>query len=89
MEPQGRGRRATDTGASEQPERRTTGDQRRYNRRSPVSDVPPPYYETFERIASALERIEAHLTRAWPPPDAPERPVRGVVPPARNSEQQP
>lgn len=39
-------------------ERRRAGEQRRYNRRSPVSDVSPPYYEVFDRIASALERLE-------------------------------
>ena len=39
-------------------ERRAPGEQRRYNRRAPTSDASPPYYETFERIASALERIE-------------------------------
>ena len=44
-------------------ERRVTGEQRRYNRRSPVSDVAPPYYEVFERIAVALERIEGLMAR--------------------------
>lgn len=42
-------------------ERRTPGEQRRYNRRAPASDASPPYYETFERIAVALERIEQLL----------------------------
>lgn len=43
-------------------ERRAAGEQRRYNRRSPVSDVSPPYYEIFDRIALALEGVERALT---------------------------
>lgn len=43
-------------------ERRQQTD-RRYNRRSPVSDVPPPYFETFDRIASALEGIERSVAQ--------------------------
>lgn len=42
-------------------ERRASGEQRRYNRRSPASDVSPPYFEAFERIAVALENIEKML----------------------------
>lgn len=43
------------------PDRRATGEQRRYNRRSPASEVTPPYYDVFERIAVALEGIEQQL----------------------------
>lgn len=42
---------------------RTTGDQRRYNRRTPVSDASPPYYDIFARIATALEGIERLLQK--------------------------
>lgn len=35
--------------------------ERRYNRRPSSSEPTPPYYETFDRIALALERIEQHL----------------------------
>lgn len=42
-------------------ERRSgTGERRRYNRRT-TSDVTPPYFETFERIATALEGIRDEL----------------------------
>ena len=64
-------------------ERRVTGEQRRYNRRAPASEAPPPYYDAFDRIASALERIEGHLAAlargdAAPPPgrDGPPAPRR-------------
>ena len=43
-------------------ERRGTSEQRRYNRRSPVSDQSPPYYDVFERIALALEGVEQALS---------------------------
>lgn len=39
-----------------------TGERRRYNRRT-TSDVTPPYFETFERIAQALEGIRDELAR--------------------------
>jgi hypothetical protein len=42
----------------EHPERRA-GDRRKYNRRSGDEGQFPPYYEVFERIAVALERIAA------------------------------
>lgn len=46
----------------EQPERRSSGSERRtYNRRSSAATVSPPYYEAFERIAVAIERIGALL----------------------------
>lgn len=38
------------------------GERRRYNRRA-TSDVTPPYFETFERIARALEGIREELAR--------------------------
>lgn len=41
-------------------ERRATGERRRYNRRS-VAEASPPYYDTFERIAVALEGIRDAL----------------------------
>lgn len=44
-----------------------TGERRRYNRRT-TSDVTPPYFETFERIASALEGIRDELAKG---PDRP------------------
>jgi hypothetical protein len=44
-------------------ERRSgTGERRRYNRRS-TSEVTPPYFETFERIADALEGIRDELAK--------------------------
>lgn len=53
-------------------ERRSgTGERRRYNRRT-TSEVTPPYFETFERIADALEGIRAELARdSDPGPAAP------------------
>ena len=47
-------------------------ERRRYNRRAPVSDVTPPYFETFDRIAVALERIERALEQEVASPDATE-----------------
>ena len=50
------GRRAGDAGGPA----KAAGERRRYNRRRPDSDsTPPPYYEIFDRIASALEGIES------------------------------
>ena len=40
--------------------RGSTAERRRYNRRT-TSDVTPPYFETFERIALALEGIRDEL----------------------------
>ena len=57
-------------------ERRSgTGERRRYNRRTSAADTPPPYYETFERIAVALEGIRDALggRRSEPQPPAPRR----------------
>lgn len=49
-------------------------ERRRYNRRSAAPAVSPPYYETFERIALALERIAQHLDqRQVRMPDTPLR----------------
>lgn len=42
--------------------RQVTDEQRRYNRRAPVSDLSPPYYDVFERIALALEGVERALS---------------------------
>jgi hypothetical protein len=43
-------------------ERRSSGsDRRTYNRRSSAAAVSPPYYEAFERIAVAIEKIGALL----------------------------
>lgn len=42
-------------------ERRAPGEQRRYNRRTPTAQASPPYFEVFERIAAALERIGDRL----------------------------
>lgn len=42
-------------------DRRGGESDRRYNRRSPASDLPPPYYEVFTRIADALEGVERAL----------------------------
>jgi hypothetical protein len=61
---------------AEQEERRASpSDRRRYNRRTTAESVTPPYYEAFERIAVALERIASDLEQlgAVPPP------VRGTV----------
>jgi hypothetical protein len=49
----------TDDPAGE-PDRRA-GRRRTYNRRTTDQEVSPPYYEVFERIATALEHIEALL----------------------------
>lgn len=53
-----------------------TGERRRYNRRT-TSDVTPPYFETFERIASALEGIRDELAqgRSGAPGPAPGAPA--------------
>lgn len=50
------------------PESRSPIDRRRYNRRTVPSEISPPYYEVFERIADALEGIERELHRAVLPP---------------------
>lgn len=42
------------------PERRP-GERRKYNRRQSDSQPAPPYFETFDRIAGALEEIESLL----------------------------
>ena len=42
--------------------RGSAAERRRYNRRT-TSDVTPPYFETFERIAVALEGIRNELAR--------------------------
>jgi len=40
------------------------GDRRRtYNRRQDDREISPPYFEVFERIAVALEQINASLNR--------------------------
>lgn len=64
-------------------ERRSgTGERRRYNRRT-TSDVTPPYFETFERIAQALEGIRDQLARG-----AAQEPVlRPGAPSPRGSEE--
>jgi hypothetical protein len=54
-----------------------TGERRRYNRRT-TSDVTPPYFETFERIANALEGIRDELAKG--PSDSPG-PGPGAPPP--------
>lgn len=55
-------------------------ERRRYNRRSAPPTVTPPYFETFERIAAALESISATLNaRQVTAPEATEatpQPVR-------------
>ncbi|MCW2668730.1 MAG: hypothetical protein JWO27_627 [Frankiales bacterium] len=65
-------------------DRRNPGTERRtYNRRS-APDATPPYYEAFERIAAAIERIGLLLeqkqvrlpdtgTSAVPPRTSPEQ----------------
>lgn len=40
---------------------RRGGRRRTYNRRSDEHDPTPPYFEVFERIATALEHIEGLL----------------------------
>lgn len=58
-------------------ERRGVGERRRYNRRSAPEPGSPPYYEVFDRIASALEGIAAALGDTSPmAPPAPVRPRR-------------
>lgn len=43
---------------------RREGDRRRYNRRQTDADQQtPPYFEVFERIAVALERIADRVTK--------------------------
>ena len=59
-----------------------TGERRRYNRRT-TSDVTPPYFETFERIAQALEGIRDELARG--PAATVQRPAPGA-PASRGSE---
>lgn len=46
------------------PAERRGGRRRTYNRRSDDQDPSPPYFEVFDRIATALERIEAVLSTA-------------------------
>ncbi len=46
------------------------GEKRRYNRRT-TSEVTPPYFETFERIAQALEGIRDELANGRERPGAP------------------
>lgn len=50
---------------------RRLGRRRTYNRRREDKDVTPPYFEVFERIAMALERI-ADLLGEPPPVDEQE-----------------
>jgi hypothetical protein len=42
-------------------ERRVTDRRRTYNRRADDRELSPPYFEIFERIATALERIDSTL----------------------------
>ena len=50
---------------------RRGGRRRTYNRRRDDSDVGPPYFEVFERIALSLEHIEEMLrARTVTLPDA-------------------
>ena len=44
-------------------ERRVSDRRRTYNRRRDDGDISPPYFEVFERIAVALENINATLSR--------------------------
>jgi len=55
-----------DPSDAQQPQRRV-GRRRTYNRRHDDTEVAPPYFETFDRIATALEQIEQLLR---------DRPVR-------------
>ena len=48
------------TGLPPQGERRVA--ERRYNRRPTSGEPSPPYFEAFDRIAAALERIEGLLS---------------------------
>jgi hypothetical protein len=50
------------------------GRRRTYNRRSDDSEISPPYFEAFERIAVALEHIEQVLrSRSVTLPDVENR----------------
>lgn len=56
-------------------ERRAVSERRRYNRRTAPEPGSPPYYEIFDRIASALESIASSLGgNAQPYPPTPVRP---------------
>jgi hypothetical protein len=73
------------------PDRRApTSERRRYNRRSSTgTELTPPYYEVFERIAVALEGISTAMSTSTTPQPArtartpgprsatPEGPARG------------
>jgi hypothetical protein len=48
-----------DEGGSGDDRRQT--ERRRYNRRTPKEQAGPPYYEAFDRIATALEGIRSAL----------------------------
>jgi hypothetical protein len=66
-------------GDGDQPggEQQRTGERRRYQRRR-TEDVTPPYYEAFERMATALEGIQRELTTRLEislPPDVGSRPA--------------
>jgi len=52
------------TEATDRPAERRGGRRRTYNRRSDEHDPTPPYFEVFERIATALEGIEGLLRAA-------------------------
>ncbi|MCW2726606.1 MAG: hypothetical protein JWN35_3527 [Frankiales bacterium] len=54
--PPAKGRRASDDPAADRPTER-----RRYNRRTQPQQPGPPYYEAFDRIATALEGIRSAL----------------------------
>ena len=49
------------SGPGDRPVERRSGRRRTYNRRSDEHDPVPPYFEIFERIATALESIEVVL----------------------------
>lgn len=51
-------------GPADRTAERRGGRRRSYNRRSDDQDPSPPYFEVFDRIATALERIEAVLRTA-------------------------
>jgi hypothetical protein len=59
-------------------ERRAAGERRRYNRRA-QPESSPPYFEVFERIAVAIERI----AQSVPPEAASQRPQPHAVPKTR------
>jgi len=44
-------------------ERRNADRRRTYNRRATDREISPPYFEIFERMASALEHIESILDK--------------------------